>query len=95
MIKEEYEKFYWEFVNVEVIEVKDFEKDLLFEGCMFIEEMVRCGIDMMRFGLLKFVGIIDLRIGKMLYVVVQFRKDMQDGKLYNMVGFQIRFKWGE
>jgi len=95
MTKEEYERFYWELVNAEVIEVKDFEKDLLFEGCMPIEEMARRGIDTMRFGPLKPVGIIDPRTGKMPYAVVQLRKDTQDGKLYNMVGFQTRLKWGE
>lgn len=95
MTKEEYERFYWELVNAEVIEVKDFEKDLLFEGCMPIEEMARRGIDTMRYGPLKPVGIIDPRTGKMPYAVVQLRKDTQDGKLYNMVGFQTRLKWGE
>lgn len=81
MTKEEYERFYWELVNAEVIEVKDFEKDLLFEGCMPIEEMARRGIDTMRYGPLKPVGIIDPRTGKMPYAVVQLRKDTQDGKL--------------
>ncbi|WPX08416.1 methylenetetrahydrofolate--tRNA-(uracil(54)-C(5))-methyltransferase (FADH(2)-oxidizing) TrmFO [Anaerocellum danielii] len=95
MTKEEYERFYWELVNAEVIEVKDFEKDLLFEGCMPIEEMARRGIETMRYGPLKPVGIIDPRTGKVPYAVVQLRKDTQDGKLYNMVGFQTRLKWGE
>lgn len=95
MTKQEYERFYWELVNAEVIEVKDFEKDLLFEGCMPIEEMARRGIDTIRYGPLKPVGIIDPKTGKMPYAVVQLRKDTQDGKLYNMVGFQTRLKWGE
>lgn len=95
MTKEEYERFYYELVNAEVIEVKDFERDLLFEGCMPIEEMARRGIDTIRFGPLKPVGIIDPKTGKMPYAVVQLRKDTQDGRLYNMVGFQTRLKWGE
>ncbi|WAM33460.1 methylenetetrahydrofolate--tRNA-(uracil(54)-C(5))-methyltransferase (FADH(2)-oxidizing) TrmFO [Caldicellulosiruptor morganii] len=95
MTKEEYERFYHELVNAEVIEVKDFERDLLFEGCMPIEEMARRGIDTMRFGPLKPVGIVDPKTGRMPYAVVQLRKDTQDGRLYNMVGFQTRLKWGE
>lgn len=64
MTKEEYERFYWELVNAEVIEVKDFEKDLLFEGCMPIEEMARRGIDTMRFGPLKPVELLTQGLAK-------------------------------
>lgn len=93
--KEEYEKFVNELINAEVVELHNFEKREIFEGCMPIEIMAKRGIDTLRFGPLKPVGFTDLRTGKRPYAVVQLRQDNSQGNLYNMVGFQTNLKFGE
>lgn len=70
MLEEEFNVFYEVLVMVEMVVLKEFEKEVFFEGCMLIEVMVKCGIKMMLFGLLKFVGLEDLKIGKRFYVVL-------------------------
>jgi len=95
MSSEEYAAFYEALINAEKAEVKDFEKNLVFEGCMPIEVMAERGPDTLRFGPLKPVGLTDPRTGKTPYAVVQLRRDNKEGTLYNMVGFQTRLKWGE
>lgn len=95
MNKEEYEKFYEELINAEVVTLHDFEKREIFEGCMPLEIMAKRGIDTLRFGPLKPVGFTDLRTGKRPYAVVQLRQDNTKGDLYNIVGFQTNLKYGE
>lgn len=95
MNKEEYKNFWNELVNAEVVELHNFEKREIFEGCMPIEIMAKRGIDTLRFGPLKPVGFTDLRTGKRPYAVVQLRQDNSKGNLYNMVGFQTNLKYGE
>ena len=95
MNKEEYEKFYNELINAEVVELKDFEKKEIFEGCMPVEVMAKRGIDTLRFGPLKPVGFEDKRTGKRPYALVQLRQDNEEGTLYNMVGFQTNLRFGE
>ena len=95
MNKEEYENFWNELVNAEVVELHNFEKREIFEGCMPIEIMAKRGIDTLRFGPLKPVGFTDLRTGKRPYAVVQLRQDNSQGNLFNMVGFQTNLKFGE
>ena len=95
MNKEEYEKFYSELVNAEVVVLHEFEKKEIFEGCMPIEIMAKRGIDTLRFGPLKPVGFTDKRTGKRPYAIVQLRQDNSQGTLYNMVGFQTNLKFGE
>ena len=95
MNKEEYENFWNELVNAEVVELHNFEKKEIFEGCMPIEIMAKRGIDTLRFGPLKPVGFTDLRTGKRPYAVAQLRQDNSQGNLYNMVGFQTNLKFGE
>ena len=95
MNKEEYEKFYNELINAEVVELKEFEKKEIFEGCMSVEVMAKRGIDTLRFGPLKPVGFEDKRTGKRPYALVQLRQDNEEGTLYNMVGFQTNLKFGE
>ncbi len=95
MNKEEYEKFYNELINAEVVELKEFEKKEIFEGCMPVEVMAKRGIDTLRFGPLKPVGFEDKRTGKRPYALVQLRQDNEEGTLYNMVGFQTNLKFGE
>ena len=95
MNKKEYEKFYNELINAEVINLHDFEKKEIFEGCMPIEVMAKRGIDTLRFGPLKPVGFIDKRTNKRPYAIVQLRQDNKEGTIFNMVGFQTNLKFGE
>ncbi len=95
MNKEEYENFYEELINADVVTLHDFEKREIFEGCMPIEIMAKRGIDTLRFGPLKPVGFDDPRTGKRPYAVVQLRQDNKEGNLYNIVGFQTNLKYGE
>ena len=93
--KEEYENFWNELVNAEVVTLHEFEKKEIFEGCMPIEIMAKRGIDTLRFGPLKPVGFDDPRTGKRPYAVVQLRQDNKHASLYNLVGFQTNLKFGE
>lgn len=95
MNKEEYENFVQELINAEVVELHEFEKREIFEGCMPIEIMAKRGVDTLRFGPLKPVGFDDPRTGKRPYAVVQLRQDNLDGTIFNMVGFQTNLKFGE
>ena len=95
MNKEEYEKFWEELVNAEVVELHEFEKREIFEGCMPLEIMAKRGMDTLRFGPLKPVGFTDLRTARRPYAVVQLRQDNSEGNLYNIVGFQTNLKFGE
>ena len=95
MNKEEYENFWKELVNAEVVELHEFEKREIFEGCMPIEVMAKRGIDTLRFGPLKPVGFTDLRTERRPYAVIQLRQDNSEGNLFNMVGFQTNLKYGE
>lgn len=95
MNKEEYEKFYEELVNAEVVMLHEFEKKEIFEGCMPIEVMAKRGKDTLRFGPLKPVGFIDPRTNERPYAIVQLRQDNKEGTLFNMVGFQTNLKFGE
>jgi len=95
MNKEEYEHFWSELVKAEVVELHEFEKSEIFEGCMPIEVMAKRGIDTLRFGPLKPVGFTDLRTGRRPYAVVQLRQDNESGTIFNIVGFQTNLKYGE
>lgn len=95
MNKEEYENFWHNLVEAEVVELHNFEKREIFEGCMPIEVMAKRGIDTLRFGPLKPVGFTDLRTGRRPYAVVQLRQDNSIGTIFNMVGFQTNLKFGE
>ena len=95
MNKEEYENFVSELIAAEVVELHNFEKKEIFEGCMPIEIMAKRGLDTLRFGPLKPVGFTDPRTGKRPYAIVQLRQDNKEGNLFNMVGFQTNLKFGE
>ncbi len=95
MNKEEYESFYNELINAEVVTLHDFEKREIFEGCMPIEIMAKRGIDTLRYGPLKPVGFTDKRTGYRPYAIVQLRQDNKEASLYNMVGFQTNLKFPE
>ena len=95
MNKEEYEKFVYELINAEIVDLHEFEKGEIFEGCMPVEVMDKRGIDTLRFGPLKPVGFDDPRTGKRPYAVIQLRQDNSEASLYNIVGFQTNLKFGE
>lgn len=95
MTKEEYERFYNVLINAPRIELKSFEKGAkFFESCLPIEVLASRGVDTLRFGPLKPVGLTDERTGRQNYAVVQLRQDNKAASLYNLVGFQTNLKWG-
>lgn len=95
MNKEEYERFYNILVNAPKIELKSFEKGAkFFESCLPIEVLASRGVDTLRFGPMKPVGLVDKRTGTVNYAVVQLRQDNSAKTLYNLVGFQTNLKWG-
>ena len=93
MDKETFFAFYHELINAQTIKLKEFEKEVFFEGCMPIEEMAKRGIKTMLFGPLKPVGLSES--DKKPYAVVQLRQDNAIASLYNMVGFQTHLTYGE
>lgn len=97
MNKEEYLEFYNALVSAERVQLKDFETHpfSVYEGCMPIEELAARGVDTMRFGPMKPVGITDIRTGRRPYAVVQLRRENREGTLFNLVGFQTNLKFGE
>ena len=95
MNEEEYYAFVEALVGAELAPIKDFEEDMYFEGCLPVEVIARRGPETLRFGPMKPVGLPDPRTSKEPYAVVQLRQDDAEGRLFNMVGFQTRLKWGE
>ena len=93
--KEEYESFWNELINAEIVTLHEFEKKEIFEGCMPVEVMAKRGIDTLRYGPLKPVGFDDPRTGKRPYALVQLRQDNNSATMYNLVGFQTNLKFGE
>ncbi len=94
MDKEEYLAFYDALINAERAKLKDFEFEV-FERCMPIEVMASRGINTMRYGPLRPVGIRDPRREGRPYAVVQLRKEKREGNAYNIVGFQTNLKFAE
>lgn len=97
MDKEEYLAFYEALTGAERVQLKDFETHpfSVYEGCMPIEELASRGVDTMRFGPMKPVGITDVRTGKRPYAVVQLRRENREATLFNLVGFQTNLRFGE
>ncbi len=95
MTEEEYLAFVRELVSAREAEVHGFDDAGVFEGCMPVEVMARRGVDTLRYGPMKPVGLRDPRTGQESYAVVQLRRDNADGTLYNLVGFQTHLTWGE
>lgn len=95
MTEEEYNAFYDALMTAELAELHDFEKKLVFEGCLAVEILASRGRKTLAFGPLKPVGLVDPATGKEPYAVVQLRQENEAGTLYNLVGFQTRLKWGE
>ena len=95
MNREEYERFIDEILAGELAPVHDIDNTPFFEGCLPIEEMARRGLDTLRFGPLKPVGLVDPRTGKRPWAVVQLRQDNLAAEHFSMVGFQTRLRWPE
>ncbi len=95
MSEDEYNAFYDALIGAELAPLHDFEKKLVFEGCLAVEILASRGRQTLAFGPLKPVGLVDPRTGKEPYAVVQLRQENAQGTLYNLVGFQTRLKWGE
>ncbi len=94
MTEEEFERFHEALISAEVVPLKEFEKEIYFEGCMPIEVMASRGKKTMLFGPMKPVGLEDPKTGKRPFAVVQLRQDDAAGTLFNIVGFQTHLKWG-
>ena len=96
MNKQEYEYFHAALVSAQGAPIHEFDKQPnVYEGCMPIEVLARRGIDSIRFGPLKPVGLKDPKTGHRPWAVVQLRKENSKGTLYNIVGFQTNLKFGE
>ncbi|MGM0421769.1 MAG: methylenetetrahydrofolate--tRNA-(uracil(54)-C(5))-methyltransferase (FADH(2)-oxidizing) TrmFO [Pseudomonadota bacterium] len=95
MNREQYEAFINALIEGDKTQFKDWEKDTpYFEGCLPIEVMAERGLDTLRFGPMKPVGLIDPNTGKQAHAVVQLRQDNKLGTLYNIVGFQTKLRYG-
>ena len=100
MEKEQYDAFYEALVSAEEAELKEFDRESqkslkVFEGCMPVEVMAKRGYDTLRYGPMKPVGLIDPRVGKEAYAVVQLRKENKEGSMFNLVGFQTHLTFPE
>ena len=93
--KDEYERFYAALMAAEKAPLHEFDKPTFFEGCLPIEVMAGRGVDTLRFGPMKPVGLPDPRTGREPYAVVQLRQDNIAGDHFSLVGFQTQMKWGE
>lgn len=93
--KEAYYAFIDELVNAQRVVLRDFERHDLFQACMPVEEVARKGVDALRFGALKPVGIVDPHTGRRPYAVVQLRAENRERTLFNLVGFQTNLTFGE
>jgi len=95
MDKGQYVRFVEEIVSGDKVPLREFEKAAYFEGCLPVEIMAERGIDTLRFGPMKPVGLTDPATGQTPYAVVQLRQEDVEGTMYNMVGFQTKLKWKE
>ena len=93
--REEYERFVQELLGGKKVVARDFEKIVHFEGCMPIEELAARGVETLRFGPMKPVGLVDPRTGREPHAVIQLRKETREATLYNLVGFQTKLTWPE
>ena len=100
MSREQYEAFYEALISAKEAELKEFDREqqkdiTVFEGCMPVEVMARRGHDTLLYGPLKPVGLIDPRVGKEAYAVVQLRRENTEGTMFNLVGFQTHLTFPE
>ena len=95
LTREDYGRFYAALVAAESATLHDFDKERFFEGCLPIEVMAHRGVDTLRFGPMKPVGLVDPRTGRPPYAAVQLRQDDLAGDHFSLVGFQTQLKWSE
>ncbi len=95
MDRQQYEAFIRELTTAQEAEVHGFEDKRVFEGCMPVEVMARRGLDTLRYGPMKPVGLTDPKTGQEPYAVLQLRQDNAAKSIYNLVGFQTHLKFGE
>ena len=101
MTREQYDAFYTELIGAKEAEIKEFDREeqkkklSVFEGCMPVEVMAKRGYDTLCYGPLKPVGLVDPRVGKESFAVVQLRKENKEGTMYNIVGFQTHLTFPE
>ncbi|MEG1203870.1 MAG: methylenetetrahydrofolate--tRNA-(uracil(54)-C(5))-methyltransferase (FADH(2)-oxidizing) TrmFO [Clostridia bacterium] len=95
MNKDKYLSFYNELINAKQAERHEFDKLVLFEGCMPIEEMAKRGEKTLVFGPLKPVGLDNPKTGEKMYAVAQLRAENKEKTLYNLVGFQTSLTFSE
>lgn len=93
--RQQYERFWYELTQAQAAAVADFDRNTFFEGCMPIEAMAVRGLETMRFGPMKPVGLIDPATGQPPHAVVQLRQDDIGATLYSLVGFQTRLRFAE
>ncbi len=91
----EYARFYDALTHAELAEAHDLDRTPFFEGCLPIEVMAHRGIDTLRFGPMKPVGLTNPATGRRPYAVVQLRQDNLAADHFSLVGFQTQLKWGE
>ncbi len=92
---DEYARFYDALMSAEKVSLHEFDDPRFFEGCLPIEVMASRGVDTLRFGPMKPVGLVDPRTGREAYAIVQLRQDDLAGDHFSLVGFQTQMKWGE
>jgi methylenetetrahydrofolate--tRNA-(uracil-5-)-methyltransferase len=95
MTAEDYAGFYDALLSAEKAALHEFDSAKFFEGCLPIEVMAARGVDTLRFGPMKPVGLVDPRTGREPYAAVQLRQDNLAGDHFSLVGFQTQMKWGE
>jgi methylenetetrahydrofolate--tRNA-(uracil-5-)-methyltransferase len=93
--EEEYLRFIDELNRGEKVPARDFEKVVHFEGCMPVEELASRGVETLRFGPMKPVGLIDPNTGYEAHAVIQLRAENREKTMYNLVGFQTKLTWPE
>jgi methylenetetrahydrofolate--tRNA-(uracil-5-)-methyltransferase len=95
LTRDEYLRFVDALVHAQSAQVHDFDKARFFEGCLPIEVMAHRGVDTLRFGPMKPVGLVDPRTGREPYAVAQLRQDTLAGDHFSLVGFQTQITWGD
>jgi len=95
MNREEYDLFYRELVSADTKEGHSIDRKLFFDSCMPVEVIARRGEDTLRFGPMRPVGLNPGEDKPKPYAVVQLRQEDMDGRIYGLVGFQTRLRWGE
>jgi methylenetetrahydrofolate--tRNA-(uracil-5-)-methyltransferase len=93
--REQYARFYEALLTAQSVPLQRFEETLWFESCLPIEELARRGVDTLRFGPMKPVGLVDPRSGREPYAAVQLRQENLMADAYSLVGFQNHLRYGE